>query len=256
MKKILLSALVFLMFFDLSTAQMAFSPVMPVPQGDGGTYLNPFDDDDLAKRRRRKKRGRGRSAEMGLVVAPTLSLGLPMGDFGKANKMGFGLNVDGLYFMEQLGVGVNTGYHIFGFKEESGFSEGNQSIMPILAQGVFLFSTDEFKPYAGLGVGLFNSMFKGKISIEVPIGIDPVTFEPIYETVTQDFDDSQSDFGVSPMAGFYFGINDKMSLNFNLRYNMIFTKEEVLQADLTVKEESTTVSFLNANFGIAISLGN
>ncbi|HRY98450.1 MAG TPA: outer membrane beta-barrel protein [Bacteroidales bacterium] len=254
MKKILLSALVFLMFFDLSTAQMAFTPPTPPPAGDEGTFVSPNDNDDFAKRRRRKKKGRGRGTEMGLTVAPAIGLGLPMGDFGDGNKMGFGLTVDGLYFMEQLGVGLNTGYHIFGFKEETGFSEGNHSIIPLLPQAVYLLGTSEFKPFVGMGLGAFNSMVKGKLSVTVPVGFNPITGEIEYETVTQDYDDSSTDFGISPVAGFYYTLSDKIHINVNLRYNMIFTKEEVLQEDLSVKEESKTYSYLGANFGVAISL--
>lgn len=263
-KKLLLAVLAILLTIDLASAQMAFNP-QPKTGDNLSTVISPDDNDDLAKKRRRKSsrgRGRGRGSDMGLLVSPSVGVGLPMGDFGDANKLGFGLTIDGLFFIDQLGVGLSTGYHTFGYKEETGFSSGAQSFIPILAEAVYLFSTEDFKPYAGVGLGLYSVKASGDLSVSVPVGINPVTMEIIYETTTQSFSESKSNFGFAPVVGMYLTLNDKMMLTGSARYNMIMSKEEVMVIDLTqpsgykTEEESVTTSYLTINFGLAFSLGN
>ncbi len=255
MKKLFLALLVILLTFDQATAQAAYIPEpLPSAADDQNATYSDDDLDDMQKRRRRKsRRGRGRGADMGLTISPQLMLGMPMGDLGESNNMGFGLTVDGTYYMDQFGVGITTGYHMFGWKEELGMSSGNQSFIPILVQANYLLSTDDFKPYVGLGLGFFSGLSSYEMSVEIPIGIDG-NGNPIFETVTQDFSEGSFDFGLSPFAGFYYNLNDQMHLTGGLRYNMVMTKTETIQADLTFKEENITLSYLTINFGIAISL--
>lgn len=256
MRKILLAALVTLLAFDVASAQMAYTPV-PVPADDQKTTLNADDEDDMNRRRRRRRGRRGRGADMGLLISPQATLGLPMGDLADQNKMGFGLTVDALYYIDQLGVGIGTGFHSFGLADDLGYNSGSQSYIPILAQATYMFSTAEFKPYLGVGVGLYQTMLRGELVVPTIVGVDPVTQEPIFEDLTQDVSTNSGDFGLAPMAGFYYTLNDQMHLSGGLRYNMIMTEVEysVTVAGQTISEsESKTFSYLTINFGIGISL--
>lgn len=256
MKKLFLAILVALLTFDQATAQAAYFPES-TPLGNDNQKAGLFEDDldDLQKRRRRKsRRGRGRGADMGLVISPQLMVGMPMGDLGESNKLGFGLTLDGSYYLDQIGFGASTGYHMFGWKDETGMTSGSQAFIPLLLQANYMLATDDFKPYVGLGVGLFVNSTSGELTAEVPIGMDPNTGEILYQTVTQDFTESGSDFGLSPFAGFYYNLNDQMHLTGGLHYNMIMTKVETVNANMTITEENLTLSYLTINVGIAISL--
>ncbi len=108
-----------------------------------------------SSRRRSSGKGRGKSSQGGLNVGGGLTLGLPMGDFGKAVKTGVGLHIEGDYFViPEISAGISTGYISFKTKSEDGES-GKFSISPVMLKGNFYFMQEEIRPYIGLAVGLF-----------------------------------------------------------------------------------------------------
>lgn len=256
MKKHLLFLFVFLLMFDFSDAQMMFDQNQ---YQAGNTEVTSADSDDYAKKRRkkrkkRKKGKRGRGSDMGFVAGANLGLGIPMGDLGESTNMGFGGGAEGTYFVQpQLGIGLHTGYYSFGYNDDF-TGKGSMSFMPIMPHVQYLFGSSEFKPYAGLGLGMFLEIQNAELSMEMPIGVDPFTGEPIYELVEQTISESRMDLGVAPMVGFYYQLADQLNLNVNLKYNMAFSKIEEMQSDFTMKEVNQNYSFLGINFGIVYTL--
>lgn len=265
MKKTL--ALIFLLALVLESvpAQMMYSPAK-VGNGDQTTLLTDDDLDDFTKRRKRRRSSRGRGgSDLGLMLNPALAIGLPMGDMKDLNT-GFGLSLDGFYFMDKLGLGLHTGYHSFKLDYSFGIDffgmflgvemEGNESYMPFIPQVVYLFSDQPFKPYAGLGLGLYIISSSGTLRETVDMGINPVTLEPMYETIESDYSDSRSGFALSPVVGMYYDISDQMMLSFSARWNMIFLKDTYEDGSGATIEQNVTHTYLNPNVGIAIKLGN
>ncbi|OFY13101.1 MAG: hypothetical protein A2X11_13115 [Bacteroidetes bacterium GWE2_42_24] len=168
-----------------------------------------------------------------IKIGVNAGLGLPMGDFGDSYKMGFGGSVEGKYFLnENIAVGATFGYYSFTGKDEllTALSLGTESsadakftIMPILATVDYYFATEGFKPYVGAGVGLYS--WKSKVTI------------PNYG----DYEVTGSDFGVAPTVGFCYGLSEKIDLNVNAKYNMIFT-------------EGSSTTYLGVNVGIIFAL--
>jgi hypothetical protein len=261
-------ALIFLLTFALESvpAQMMHFPAQA--NGASKTTLLADDDlDDFTKRRKRRRSSRGRGgSELGIVLNPSLALGLPMGDMKDLNT-GLGLSLDGLYFMDKLGLGLYTGYHSFKVDYSIGINffgmflgaeiEGNESYMPFIPQVVYLFSDQPFKPYAGLGLGLYVISGSGTVRETVDLGtLHPVTQEPLFETFESDYSESRSGFALSPVLGMYYDLSDQIMLSFSARWNMIFLKDTYEDGSGATIEQNVTHTYFNPNAGIAIKLGN
>lgn len=263
MKKIILAVLVCLLTADLSMAQMSYTPKQ-LPSDDNKAALNVDDEDDMSRRRRRGRRGRGGS-NLNFTISPAFSLGLPIGDLADANKTGFGASVDALYFMDQLGFGLYTGYHSLPADAAAGISiegmgagveiDGSTNFIPILPEVIYLFGTDEFKPYGGLGLGIYSITSKGTMTGEINLGQDPFTGEPITMSMDTDYDDSSTEFGLSPVFGMMYSLSDQVLLKADARMNMMFVTEEYEDINGNVTEESTTYNYIGINLGITINLG-
>lgn len=153
--------------------------------------------------------------KVGLTVGPQI----PMGDFGDAYNIGFGGNVVGKYMLnDNMAIGLNIGYNSFG-SDVDGVSS---SMMPITALYEYHFGENEFKPYIGADLGLYN--YSWKMEIDMPfVGKTKI-------------DDSKMYFGFAPTAGVLYGLSDKFGLCGNVKYHIITT-------------EGSSSSFLGINVG-------
>jgi len=166
-----------------------------------------------------------------IKIGANAGIGLPMGDFGDGYKMGFGGSVEGKYFLnDNLAIGATFGFYSFKMKDDLLTYEKSESsadatftIMPILATVDYYFATEGFKPYVGAGVGLYS--WKSKVSV------------PYFG----DVEVTGSDLGIAPTVGFCYGLSEKIDLNVNAKYNMIFT-------------EGSSTTFLGINAGIIVAL--
>ncbi len=149
-----------------------------------------------------------------------------LGDAGTDAPAGFGGGLEGKYFINpSLALGASFGF-IRHSETEAGITLST-TIMPILLTGNYFFTENGFRPYAGLGLGLYMLTFKSSGSV---LGI-PLEFET-----------SESKTGFAPNAGFQYMFNDNLGLDVNLKYHYIMTEGEATTA-------------FGANVGLVYNIG-
>lgn len=250
MKKFLLFLLLALFMFDPADAQMMFKPKAANSYLPG---LSASDEVTEALKKRKKRRKKGKKGKRGgkdmtMAFGGGLFVGVPLGDFGDAAKSGIGLNVEAEYFVTpQLSVGLNTGFYSFKY-DKVVVGDGHSNIIPFLAKGSFYLSDGAFKPFLGMGIGLFgiNSKYTFDILTIIQNPLNPMDFDTLM--LTNEVVEKLTKFGIAPNAGFMYSISDNLNLHFALKYDMIFTAEK--------KDgiETKNTSFLGLNFGILYSL--
>ncbi len=110
----------------------------------------------------------------------------------------FGGVVYGRYgITDNIQLGINIGFYQKSYGSIFGQTIKG-SVMPITLSGEYLFMTDNVRPYAGVDLGLYN--FMAKFGSE---------------------SNSEIKFGLAPVAGLQFGINDNIYLNANTKYHLI-----------------------------------
>ncbi|MHC1706266.1 MAG: OmpW family outer membrane protein [Bacteroidales bacterium] len=251
MKKILLVLLIGLITLDVD-AQLLFNDQVSKTTLTGLSASDEFSS-MLKKRKKKRKSSRGkskrkggRSSGGGLNVGGGLALGLPMGDFADAVKTGFGLNVEGEYFiMPELSAGISTGYISFKYKSDAGGS-GSFNIVPVLLKGNYYFMDDAIRPYVGLGLGLFFDNSKFEYSWP-SIFLNPVTNQMDTVNLTTKITDKTTDFALAPTAGVLINMSDNLSFNISAKYNMFSIKDAA--------DEKQNFNFLGFNLGIIYTLG-
>jgi len=148
-------------------------------------------------------------------IGANAGIAMPMGDFGDVYDMGFGGSAYGQYSLsETMTIGLNIGYYSFGGKVSSDFS---WSYVPVVADFKYILSTENFKPYVGLGLGFYNATSKVNM-----LGVS--------------LSASENKIGFAPMAGFWMGEGFKWGAN--LSYNIV-----------------SDASYLGINVGIVYPLG-
>ncbi len=204
----------------------------------------------MAKKKKRRKpkskskSKKGKGSSITAAAGGGLFLGLPMGDFGTAYKTGMGLDVEAEYFMAPtFSVGFNTGYFNFKLKADS-ITTGSAKVSPMLLKGTIYLSEGAFKPFIGLGVGMFYA--HSKLTISVPtLYSNPVTGQDELLNLRTEFDDQETKPGVAPNLGFLYGVTDNLNVMFDARYNMMFSKESM--------GIPKSLSFIGINLGILLS---
>ena len=152
-------------------------------------------------------------------VGATAGPQIPLGDLGDFGKIGFGLNVSGKYLLnDNMAVGLNLGYNNFGTDLE-GFTF---SFIPITGLFEYHINLDQFTPYVGADLGLYNYRYKIKVD-------------------NHNNSDSEIYFGFAPTLGALYNINSDIALTANAKYNFILTEDD-------------PSSFLGINFGIVYKI--
>jgi opacity protein-like surface antigen len=128
----------------------------------------------------------------------SLGYNLPTGDFAKKSDfdrdaaIGFGGQF-GYMVNDNIQAGLSVGYAKFG-----GPGSGDVTLIPIMLNGRYYFTTENIMPYAGLRLGLTNE------NIKFPGA-----------------DESAMIFSYGVMAGAAYGINDQVNLDFGVSYNLV-----------------------------------
>jgi opacity protein-like surface antigen len=160
-----------------------------------------------------------------------LNLANLSGDDVDNNSMliSFNAGVFGNYGINDMfSVQAEVNYEGKGAKFDTGDEDVNMVLgyltIPVLAKVTF---GDNIKFYANAGpyIGLLmGATWDGESEYEYQqyVGLDPVTFQPIYQTVTEKVKDSYkgTDFGAVIGAGAYFPLNDKMKIMVDARYGL------------------------------------
>ena len=122
---------------------------------------------------------------------------------------GFGVNAEYL-IMPNIGLGANIGYYIMDREKEDGVTT-TVYIMPFTLTGKYYFLTDNFRPYAGVDLGLYT------LGVRSSGKEDGFSFSASY---------SDTKFGLGPVAGFQFGLSDNLALDVNAKYSHVFVEGE------------------------------
>lgn len=153
------------------------------------------------------------SANAQIYGGATLGLQAPIGDFGDAADMGFGINLTGKYMLnENMAVGLNLGYNRFG-GEDWDLGEGDYkisySMIPITGLFEYHFGGDVVKPYLGADLGLYS-------------------FGATVKYGGESESDSELYIGFAPVAGILYDLNENLKLCANIKFHNVFAEGESL----------------------------
>jgi len=134
---------------------------------------------------------------------------------GKFDDAQFGGGISGEYLVTpNIGAGLNVGYYSLGSEKEEygGVSvSANAYLIPVALTGKYYFLTKNIQPYAGVDVGLYT--IGAKLTLK-------------YQGERESESDSESYFGLAPVAGLQFKLSNNLALDVNAKYNLIFSKGE------------------------------
>lgn len=172
-------------------------------------------------------------------------ISLPFSDYGTNINVGMGLGLQAKYFISDHFVfGASFNYYRSGFKDkylsylkdtlffsvalETSDStkgelkvlstDGNSTLYPFTLNLEYYFNPKErFKFFTGLGLGFYVVNH----NIEITTNYEkPQLFREAESTFGSKID---SYFGVSPYVGFMLDFNELMSMDFDIRYNQMFS---------------------------------
>ena len=129
----------------------------------------------------------------------------PMGEYSDFTNTGFGVGGEAKYlYNENVAFGIDISWYSF----PTGFDNVKSNITPFLFSTEFLIpQTSGFTPYFGLGAGPYRVATRVRIS-----GFNST--------------DSYTKFGVAPVIGAFYALNDQLDINANLKVNFVFTEDE------------------------------
>lgn len=140
-----------------------------------------------------------------------LSLGLNGGvclpqssNFSDYYNSGFGGSLNAEFNIAKIGVGLNVGDYFFKGKDNSGVTSATFSALPILVDVKYYFFPIIFKPFLGIGGGMYSENEKVTVSIAGN---------------SASSSSSGSHFGFAPEVGFALGLHTK--LTFSAKYNIV-----------------------------------
>jgi len=160
-----------------------------------------------------------------------------LGDAGEDAPAGFGGGVDLKYFVTpKFAIGLNAGY--IQHSDEQSISIGpisytlkaTQTIIPVTVNADYFFTEEGFRPYVGLGLGLYAL---GGSAEANGVKVDA---------------DSESKFGFAPHLGAQYFFNKTVGLDLNVKYNYILSKD----SDIEGSEDLTT---FGVNLGLVFQFG-
>jgi opacity protein-like surface antigen len=155
------------------------------------------------------------NAQAQLNFGATVGLQMPTGSMGETLKTGFGFDLLGKYLIkDNLAVGLDIGWSRYGI-DMSGYDvpagydvNGSGFYVPITGLIEYHFGTGKVKPFLGANVGFYIA--KAKVEVQ---GIS--------------VSESQTNFGLAPVGGIEYDIQDNLAFTANLKYNYIFTGADV-----------------------------
>jgi opacity protein-like surface antigen len=207
-----------------AAAQMSYKP------------LNGDFSLDLAKKKDKKadnKKNQNENASISQEIRAGLGFftGFPVSDFNYDVYTGYGVNVEGEYFINPaLSVGLSTGYHSYKY-DEIHFGIGHYSMIPVMARGAYYFMEGDFHPFAGLNAGVFLAKSKYDSVVEPRSYLDPQTQLFVHKPgYIKPINKNSTVFGLTPVAGIVFKPYESVWLNCNLRYNLMFAEEKNLSS--------------------------
>jgi opacity protein-like surface antigen len=148
-------------------------------------------------------------------------VGIPMGTFGDASKLGIGGGGNFKYLLsDNFALGANVSYYTFGGKDLGipGFEVPSLNLIPIHANAEYYFGDGSTKPFIGADLGVTMSSVSG---------IDG---------------SGETNLSFAPILGIKFGLGDSVDLFGNAKYNV-------------VTGDGESQSYVGINFGLLFNLG-
>ncbi|MFA8434175.1 MAG: hypothetical protein ACEPOZ_06635 [Marinifilaceae bacterium] len=180
-----------------------------------------------------------RSSEF--LLGGAVGYSYPVGDFADVSHHGFSGSLVGRWLLnEQIGVGFEAGYSLFG-KDDAYWNVGNRGeidvnyqLIPLLLNGTYIFKAwdRDFKPYASVAFGYF--LFRNHVDFN-SVNSEPV---PYNSDPSLEYTIKENKVGVVPSLGFMYYLSDYLAFDMNLRYTYVpnFSKMR------DVKQKFTNVS--------------
>jgi opacity protein-like surface antigen len=246
MKKIFIFFALSILFIQMSEAQMSYRP----------DELNINSPNEIAVY---KKYMEGKT-----YLGLNAGLSIPFGDYGKNIGVGTGFGMQARYFIsDNFAFGASFNYYhsntidSYLKKMDTLFDsftvdpndtnitnplkvvsvDGYSTLYPFTVNLEYYFSPyKRFKPYVGLGLGFYviNTVLDVTTNKEKSQYFRDLESKYGGTTLT-------SSFGFTPYAGFMLDFNELMSMNFEMKYNQIFS--------------TPIASSLTFNVGIQFNLG-
>lgn len=185
------------------------------------------------------------------------SMAFPNGDMASKDKMdvksGYGVHLHGRYALnDNLAIGLNVGYYSFTINDVSAGTNASLTtasiyMMPVSLCAEYAFLTDDFKPYAGIDIGMINNSAKASGDVSGN---------------TYELTGSKSGLYFAPVIGFNYAVSDAFDLNFHAKYNYGLTSGSM---NITRKVNSVSTddkmdwynsTFISLHLGIAYKINN
>lgn len=161
-------------------------------------------------------------------------LGIPMGDMGDETKggikTGFGVDLQGRYHInDNMAVGLNFAYYSWGTAISIPGITASFTTIPIMGAFDYYFSTDDFKPFAGIEVGY--TTWKTEVTgsfFGMPI----------------DASSNGGGLAFAPVVGASYAINDQFDVFGKLKYFYGMTED--------TDKGSPNLTYLGINAGVSM----
>lgn len=159
----------------------------------------------------------------------------PGGAFGNAYRMGIGAKLSFRYVVlpalgpGALAVGGNTGFYTFGSQQQN---QGSVDAIPLMGAAEYFYRINDFRVYAGLEMGLyFANLNQGS------------------------FRGQNTDFGLSPFAGFRYEIAQRLDLDVSVHAALLFNGNSTTAATDPTTGRNVSWNFVPVFIGVAFRLG-
>lgn len=171
-------------------------------------------------------------------AAITGGMGLPVGDYADANKIGTGFGLDATYYIQMpklrsLFLSASIGFMNFpinyGEDNIQGW-EASSQIIPLTLGARYNFRLSGWQPYAGLEAGYFLE----KNTVETDVAGKS---ESSYENV-----------GIIPKFGVRYPLMSQIDFDASVKFNMIFRED-------TQNSDNNDLNYISFNIGIAYTIG-
>lgn len=157
------------------------------------------------------------------LLGPVLGLELPAGNFGNNFRTGVGFGVTGKYFLnEKMAIGGLIHYAHFSEIQPSGYYDswnGRVNVIPVSGLFEYYFLTDNPKVYGGGDLGIYNYSYYWNGSYQ--------KWNPAkgWQTYPDTRSGTDTFLGLAPFFGAAYAINEKMTLDGNLKFNWIVNQD-------------------------------
>jgi outer membrane protein W len=177
------------------------------------------------------------TAKAQISVSGYGGLALPMGDMASEDKgnlkLGFGGGLAGRYWLnDNMAVGINFDWYGNGGNDVPSGLTAKALTSSYMAAFDYYFMDEGFKPYVGLQLGYLATTY---------------TITGDFMGVPFDVSETAGGFGLAPVIGAAYGINDNLDIFMNLKYVIGMNKTDAMDINTTM---------LPINIGITYKFGN